>query len=84
MSLITGKYSNFGKFLSLEGAGSLFLDFRDVVDYVNRLMCLSITLDEWSQLDAGIVGDGDHISDQTIQILEAHQAKCIHLVVEYW
>ncbi|XP_022750061.1 LOW QUALITY PROTEIN: protein PLASTID MOVEMENT IMPAIRED 1-RELATED 2-like [Durio zibethinus] len=79
-SLITGKDSNFGKFLSLEGAaGSWSLDFRDNVDYVNRLMCLSITLDEWSRLDTGIIGDGDHISDQTIQILEAHKAKCIDL-----
>ncbi|XVE53864.1 hypothetical protein DITRI_Ditri03aG0035900 [Diplodiscus trichospermus] len=76
LSLITGKDSNFGKILSLEGAAG----FRDDVDYVNRLMCLSITLDEWSRLDAGIIGDGDHISDQTIQILEAHQAKCIDLV----
>ncbi|XVF89045.1 hypothetical protein PTKIN_Ptkin19aG0099700 [Pterospermum kingtungense] len=79
----TGKDSNSGNFLSLEGvAGSLSLDFMDDVNYVNRLMCLSITLDEWSRLDAGIIGDGDHISDETIQILEAHRAKCIDLGIE--
>ncbi|XWS72408.1 hypothetical protein CRYUN_Cryun02cG0037400 [Craigia yunnanensis] len=81
MSFITEKDSNFGKFLSLEGAaGSQSPDFRDDADYVNRLMGLSITLDEWLRLDAGIIGDEDHISDQKIQILEAYQAKCIDLV----
>ncbi|XVE97726.1 hypothetical protein REPUB_Repub03eG0043300 [Reevesia pubescens] len=80
MSFTTGKDSNFGKFLCLEGhEGSQSLDFRDDVDYINRLMGLSITLDEWLRLDAGIVGDGDHISDHKIQILQAHQAKCIDL-----
>ncbi|XP_007012366.2 PREDICTED: protein PLASTID MOVEMENT IMPAIRED 1-RELATED 2 [Theobroma cacao] len=78
---ITGKDSKFGKFFSLEGAaGSQSLDFRDDVDDVNRLMGLSIALDEWLRLDAGIIGDEDQISDHTMQLLVAHKAKCIDLV----
>lgn len=83
MPFIIGKDSNFSEFLSFEGAASshsLDLDFGYDVDYVNRLMSLSITLDEWLQLDAGIIDHGDHISDHKIQILEAHQAKCLDSV----
>ncbi|OMO86507.1 hypothetical protein COLO4_21106 [Corchorus olitorius] len=81
MSFITGKDSNLGKFLSLEGAaGSESLDSRDDVDNVNRLMGFSITLGEWLRLDAGIIGDGDHNNEHMIQTLAAHQAKYNDLV----
>ncbi|KAH1056832.1 hypothetical protein J1N35_034897 [Gossypium stocksii] len=83
MPFIIGKDSNFSKLLSFEGAASshsLDLDFGYDVDYVNRLMSLSITLEEWLRLDAGIIDHGDHISDHKIQILEAHQAKCLDSV----
>ncbi|KAE8665254.1 ABI1 isoform 1 [Hibiscus syriacus] len=70
-----GKDSKLSSLLSLEGAASSqSLDFRDDV---NRLMGLIITLDEWLRLDGGNIVDGDHISDNTIQILEAYQAKCL-------
>ncbi|XP_039044245.1 protein PLASTID MOVEMENT IMPAIRED 1-RELATED 2-like [Hibiscus syriacus] len=73
-----GKDSKSSNLLSFKGAASSqSLDFRDVV---NRLMSLVITLDEWLRLDGGVIDDGDHISDHTIQILEAYQAKCLDSV----
>ncbi|KAK8553443.1 hypothetical protein V6N13_062248 [Hibiscus sabdariffa] len=73
-----GKDSELSNLLSSEGAdGQQSLDSRDDV---NRLMGLSITLDEWLRLDGGAIDDGDHISDHTIQILEAYQAKCLDSV----
>ncbi|KAK8597586.1 hypothetical protein V6N13_094989 [Hibiscus sabdariffa] len=73
-----GKDSELSNLLSFEGAASQqSLDSRDDV---NRLMGLSITLDVWLRLDGGVIDDGDHISDHTIQILEAYQAKCLDSV----
>ncbi|KAK8509193.1 hypothetical protein V6N12_018279 [Hibiscus sabdariffa] len=75
---LIGKDSELSNLLSSEGAdGQQSLDSRDDV---NRLMGLSITLDEWLRLDGGAIDDGDHISDHTIQILEAYQAKCLDSV----
>ncbi|GMI97914.1 PLASTID MOVEMENT IMPAIRED1-RELATED2 [Hibiscus trionum] len=70
--------SSSSNLLSFEGAASS--QSLDFTDDVNRLVGLSITLDEWLRLDGGVIDDGDHISDHTIQILEAYQAKCLDSV----
>ncbi|KAK3213189.1 hypothetical protein Dsin_017895 [Dipteronia sinensis] len=76
------KNAGFVGFLSSEGATGL--QVQDVVsggaNDVEGLMDLSITLDEWSKLDGGIIGDDNQISERTVKILAAHHAKCIDLV----
>ncbi|KAK2644947.1 hypothetical protein Ddye_020142 [Dipteronia dyeriana] len=77
------KNVGFVGFLSSEGAAGLHVqDFGGGTNDVDGLMDLSITLDEWSKLDGGIIGDDDQISECTVKILAAHHAKCIDLVSE--
>ncbi|OAY27083.1 protein PLASTID MOVEMENT IMPAIRED 1-RELATED 1 [Manihot esculenta] len=62
----------------LEGAAGLqLLDIGDSGDDIDGLMGLSLTLDEWMQLDSGDIGDGDQISERTSKILAAHHASSL-------
>ncbi|KAH7574410.1 hypothetical protein JRO89_XS03G0292900 [Xanthoceras sorbifolium] len=75
------KNAGFVRILSSEGAAGLQVqDVSSGANDVVELMDFSITLDEWSKLDGGIIGDEDPISEHTIKILAAHHAKCIDLV----
>ncbi|GKV00094.1 hypothetical protein SLEP1_g12842 [Rubroshorea leprosula] len=81
VSGFAGKASNCGEFLCSEPASGLsFPDADDTTFSVDRLMGLSIPLDEWLKLDAGIIADEDQISEHMIQILAAHNSKGIDLV----
>ncbi|KAJ4826751.1 hypothetical protein Tsubulata_050156 [Turnera subulata] len=44
------------------------------------LFGLSITLEDWLRLDAGIITSEDESTDRTLNILSAHHAKCIDVV----
>ncbi|PKU81957.1 hypothetical protein MA16_Dca003974 [Dendrobium catenatum] len=80
---VVGEISNFDRkevrnltSLGLEGAVGLhLLDVKDNEDDVDGLMGLSISLDEWMQLDMGIVEEEYELSDRTSKILAAHHAK---------
>ncbi|GAV58487.1 NT-C2 domain-containing protein [Cephalotus follicularis] len=74
------KNVNFNVFLKSGAAGLQLLDTGDDRNVVEGLMGLSVTLEEWLQLDAGISVDKDQISEHIIKILAAHHAKCIDLV----
>ncbi|XP_010261991.1 PREDICTED: protein PLASTID MOVEMENT IMPAIRED 1-RELATED 1-like isoform X2 [Nelumbo nucifera] len=81
ISALEGKGANTTGSLGLEGAAGLqLLDIKDSGDDVDGLMGLSITLDEWMRLDAGIVDDEDEISERTSKILAAHHATCTDLI----
>ncbi|KAF8393580.1 hypothetical protein HHK36_021824 [Tetracentron sinense] len=81
ISALEGKRANISGSLGLEGtAGLQLLDIKDSGDDVDGLMGLSITLDEWMRLDAGIVDEEDQISERTSKILAAHHATCTELV----
>ncbi|PKA63346.1 hypothetical protein AXF42_Ash005241 [Apostasia shenzhenica] len=71
-----GKDANVFRSCCLEGAAGLqLLDVKDNGDTVDDLMGLSITLDEWTRLDMGIIDEEDELSDRTSKILSAHHAK---------
>lgn len=71
--------------LGLEGAAGLqLLDIKDGGEDVDGLMGLSITLDEWMRLDAGIVDEEEQNSSRTSKILAAHHASCTDLVNGGW
>ncbi|XP_057960106.1 protein PLASTID MOVEMENT IMPAIRED 1-RELATED 1-like isoform X2 [Malania oleifera] len=77
--MFDGKCANFNTF-SLKGAiGDELLDVKDGGHDADGLLDLSITLDEWMKLDAGIVG-GDHIGERISKILAAHHAKYADLI----
>ncbi|CAN1217296.1 Protein PLASTID MOVEMENT IMPAIRED 1-RELATED 2 [Linum perenne] len=44
------------------------------------LLDLSLTLEEWLRIDAGITREGDQVSEQTRTILGAHRAKSIDII----
>ncbi|KAL5559489.1 hypothetical protein UlMin_035700 [Ulmus minor] len=74
------KSTSFGEFLSLEGVGGLQIrDDIDTGNYIEALLGLSISLDEWLKLDAGNIGDEDHDNEYILKILSAHNTKCIDL-----
>ncbi|KAK9129460.1 hypothetical protein Sjap_009947 [Stephania japonica] len=67
--------------LGMEGAGSMqLLDIKDGGNDVDGLMGLSITLDEWMRLDAGIMDDDEEISERTSKILAAHHANSLDMI----
>ncbi|CAK9172683.1 unnamed protein product [Ilex paraguariensis] len=62
--------------LSSEGAaGLLLLDVADSSIDFDELMSLSISLDEWMRLDAGLLNNEDKINERIFKILAAHHAK---------
>lgn len=66
----------------LEGTACLpLLDMKESSSDSDGLLGMTITLDEWMKLDAGIV-DENQASDRTSKILAAHNAVCSDLVVE--
>ncbi|KAF6152334.1 hypothetical protein GIB67_007972 [Kingdonia uniflora] len=83
ISALEGRRDHINGSLGLEGAGGLqLLDIKDGGDDVDGLMGLSITLDEWMRLDAGIVDEEEEnqISERTSKILAAHHATRTDLV----
>ncbi|PIA27760.1 hypothetical protein AQUCO_07600134v1 [Aquilegia coerulea] len=85
VSALQGKRTNMSGSLGMEGAGGLqLLDIKDNGDDVDGLMGLSITLDEWMRLDAGIVDEEDQNSERTSKILAAHHATCTDLISGGW
>ncbi|KAF9612567.1 hypothetical protein IFM89_002163 [Coptis chinensis] len=85
ISALEGKRTHISGSLGLEGAGGLqLLDIKDSGDDVDGLMGLSITLDEWMRLDAGIVDEEDQNSERTSKILAAHHATSTDLVSGGW
>ncbi|KAK8956160.1 hypothetical protein KSP40_PGU012716 [Platanthera guangdongensis] len=71
--------------LGLEGAVGLhLLNVEDNGDDVDGLMGLSISLDEWMQLDMGIVKEECELSDRTSKILAAHHAKSTEFSGRGW
>ncbi|GLJ44015.1 hypothetical protein SUGI_0917590 [Cryptomeria japonica] len=76
-----GMDSNKRGSLGLEGTGGLhLLDTKESGNDSDSLLGLTITLDEWMRLDAGIV-DEEETSDRTSKILAAHHCACSDLVV---
>ncbi|KAG7943254.1 hypothetical protein I3843_15G029700 [Carya illinoinensis] len=76
--------SAFSRFHRSEGSAALQrLDVRGSGSDVKRLMDLSLTLDNWLRLDAGIIGDEDEDNEQILEILTAHHAKCTDFVDEW-
>ncbi|XP_068657756.1 protein PLASTID MOVEMENT IMPAIRED 1-RELATED 1-like [Aristolochia californica] len=57
-------------------AGMQLLDIKDSNEGVDGLMGLSLSLDEWMKLDAGVVDEEDHDSGRTSKVLAAHRANC--------
>ncbi|MQL92690.1 hypothetical protein Taro_025316 [Colocasia esculenta] len=60
------------------------LDVKDGSEDVDGLLGLSITLDEWMKLDAGLIDEDDQISSRTSRILAAHHASAELLVTGGW
>ncbi|XP_040365727.1 protein PLASTID MOVEMENT IMPAIRED 1-RELATED 1 isoform X1 [Rosa chinensis] len=80
---ITCPHANCGEiFRSGVGGGLRMSDFRDSDDDIDELLDLSLSLEEWSRLDANIRGDEDQSREQFLKILAAHDAKCTDLVDE--
>lgn len=77
MLAFEGKDANLVGFLSLGGAELHHLDAEDADSGADGLLSLSITLEEWLRLDAGIISEEDEVDEHTIKILAAHRAKCI-------
>ncbi|CAK7352866.1 unnamed protein product [Dovyalis caffra] len=77
MLAFEGKNANLVGILSLGGAELHQLDAEDGDNDADGLLPLSITLEEWLRLDAGIIGEEDQVDEHTIRILAAHHAKCI-------
>ncbi|KAG6527227.1 hypothetical protein ZIOFF_009322 [Zingiber officinale] len=78
-SALQGKESGKNCSIGLEGsAGLQLLNIKDNGDEIDGLMDLSLTLDEWMRLDAGII-DEDQVSDRTSRILAAHHANSMDL-----
>ncbi|XP_077247836.1 protein PLASTID MOVEMENT IMPAIRED 1-RELATED 1-like [Tasmannia lanceolata] len=81
ISALEGMRAKSSMSLGLEGtAGLQLLDIKDSGDDVDGLMGLSISLDEWMRLDAGIVDEEEQISSRTSKILAAHHANCTDLI----
>ncbi|KAH9653227.1 protein PLASTID MOVEMENT IMPAIRED 1-RELATED 1 [Citrus sinensis] len=59
-------------------AGLQLSDVRDGANDIDELMDLSVTLDEWLNLDNGIIDDEDQISLHTVKT--AHHSQCIDFV----
>ncbi|XP_050218178.1 protein PLASTID MOVEMENT IMPAIRED 1-RELATED 2 [Mercurialis annua] len=78
MPAFEGKRANLGWFLSSEGAAELrALDAEERGSDIDRLLDLSLTLQDWLRLDAGIIDDEDQVSEHAVNILAAHHAKCM-------
>lgn len=85
ISAFEGKRANASGSLGMEGAGGLqLLDIKDNGEDIDGLMGLSITLDEWMRLDAGIVDEDDQHSERTSKILAAHHANHADLISGGW
>lgn len=85
ISAFEGKRANTSGSLGMEGAGGLqLLDIKDNGDDVDGLMGLSITLDEWMRLDAGVVDEDEQHSERTSKILAAHHANSSDLISGGW
>lgn len=71
---------------TMESTGGLqLLNVKDSSDDLDGLMGLSITLDEWMQLDSGIINEDNDdgiISDRTSKVLAAHHARSSEMVVK--
>ncbi|KAL6007216.1 hypothetical protein ACLOJK_032712 [Asimina triloba] len=84
ISALTGMEAKGSSSLGLDGAAGLqLLDIKDSGDDVDGLMGLSLTLDEWMRLDAGII-DEEEGNSRTSKILAAHHANCADLVKGGW
>ncbi|KAG9446458.1 hypothetical protein H6P81_012586 [Aristolochia fimbriata] len=77
ISALEGMKARSGGLLGLEGtAGMQLLDIKDSNEDVDGLMSLSLSLDEWMKLDAGVVDEEDSDNSRTAKILAAHRANC--------
>ncbi|RWR80309.1 protein PLASTID MOVEMENT IMPAIRED 1-RELATED 1-like protein isoform X1 [Cinnamomum micranthum f. kanehirae] len=84
-SALAGMRAKSSGSLGLEGAAGLqLMDIKDNSGDVDGLMGLSITLDEWMRLDAGIVDEEEHDSSRMSKVLAAHRANSTEFVSEGW
>lgn len=84
-SALAGMRAKSSGSLGLEGAAGLqLLDIKDNSGDVDGLMGLSITLDEWMRLDAGIVDEEEQDSSRMSKILAAHRANSTEFVSGGW
>lgn len=58
---------------------STLLGIKGTSDYVNGLLDLSLSLDEWLRLDNGISDDEKQVSKRTLKLLRAHHAKSSYM-----
>ncbi|KAJ8621843.1 hypothetical protein MRB53_030372 [Persea americana] len=66
ISALSGQRAKGSRSLGLEGAAGLqLMDIKDGNEDVDGLMGLSITLDEWMRLDAGILDEEEQNSSRT-------------------
>ncbi|KAK6927253.1 NT-type C2 domain [Dillenia turbinata] len=75
ISISEGREAEFGTSGLKMVAGLSEWDARENEIDFDEIMGLSLTLDEWIYLDAGIVGDEEQICQQTLKILMAHHAN---------
>lgn len=74
---LEGVRAKSGGLLGLEGAAGLqLLDMKSGKEDVDGLMGLSLSLDEWMRLDAGMVDEDEQEDGRTSKILAAHHANC--------
>lgn len=77
ISALEGIRGKSGGSLGLEGAAGLqLLDIKGDTEDVDGLMSLSLSLDEWMRLDAGMVDEDEKDNNRTSKILAAHHANC--------
>ncbi|XP_062099397.1 protein PLASTID MOVEMENT IMPAIRED 1-RELATED 1-like [Humulus lupulus] len=80
---ITGEISSSGgtnRFLNSDVGALKLWDVRDDGNNISDLVDLSVKLDEWLRLDAGIIGDEiENVNKDILKILAAHHAECIDL-----
>lgn len=84
-SALAGLRAKSSESLGLEGAAGLqLMDIKDSGGDVDGLMGMSITLDEWMRLDAGIVDEEEQNSSRMSEILAAHHANSTEFISGRW
>lgn len=84
-SALAGLRAKSSESLGLEGAAGLqLMDIKDSGGDVDGLIGMSITLDEWMRLDAGIVDEEEQNSSRMSEILAAHHANSTEFISGGW
>lgn len=77
---LRGKTASSGWFHRSEGSAVLEeIDVTDSVNDIDRLLDLSLPLDDWLRLDAGIIDEGEN-TERILELLAAHHANCTDIV----